>query len=106
MLTDKQRRQTALRQQRFRERQQQVRRAEQAAKGLPPLPSIASMPGSVRWRAALQAAQALVGQVEAEMDAYYADRSESWQEGEAGTQFLQRQEAVAEVLSQLEALTL
>jgi hypothetical protein len=106
MLTDKQRQQTALRQQRFRQRQQEARGVEQASKGLPALPQIATMPGYPRWRAALASAQALVEQVQQEMTAYYEERSEAWQEGEAGAQFLERQEALEALLSQWEEVTL
>lgn len=106
MLTDKQRAQTAARQQRFRQRQQEARRLEQVAKGLPALPVIATLPGYPRWRAALASAQTLVVQVQEEMAAYYDARSEGWQEGEAGALFQERQEAVEAVLSQLEELML
>lgn len=106
MLTDKQRAQTAARQQRFRERQQEARRREQAAKGLPALPAIATLPGYTRWRAALEAAHALVVVVQEEMAAYYDDRSEVWQEGDAGVLFQERQEEVEALLSQWEELTL
>jgi hypothetical protein len=105
MLTDKQRAQTAARQKRFRERQQEARLREQQKKGLPRMPAITTMPGQARWRAALQSAHVLVAQVDDEMATYYAQRSESWQEGEAGVEFAERQEAVAVVLSGLEELT-
>ncbi|MCW3054856.1 MAG: hypothetical protein JWN14_4026 [Chthonomonadales bacterium] len=105
MLTEKQREQTAARQQRFRERQQEVRRAEQAAKGLPALPSIVTIPGHPRWQAALLSAQALVTQVQEEMAAYYDARSEAWQQSDSGTEFQERQEAVEAVLAGLTELT-
>jgi hypothetical protein len=106
MLNEKQREQTAARQQRYRERQQEARRAEQAAKGLPALPGIPTLPGYARWRAGFAAAQALEEQVCEEMESYYDDRSETWQDSEAGTLFTERQEAIGEVLRQLEELTL
>ncbi len=106
MLTQKQREQTAARQQRYRARQEQARRQEQASKGLPAFPGIPTMPGHARWRAGLAAAAALVAQVSEEMEGYYEERSEGWQESETGTGFAERQEMVAEVLSQLEELTL
>ena len=43
-MTDKQRAQTAQRQQRFRERQALSRHIEQQSKGLPSLPAIPTMP--------------------------------------------------------------
>ncbi len=106
MLSEKQREQTAARQQRFRERQEQARREEQRAKGLPALPGIPTMPGYARWRAGLAAAQALVEQVAEEMEGYHGERSAAWQDSEAGTLFAERQEAIAEVLRHLEELTL
>ena len=104
-MTEKQRAQTAARQQRFRERQAQVRRTEQESKGLPPLPAIASIPGQVRWRSAVVSAHLLLRQVHEEMQSYYTDRSEAWQEGEQGEAFVERQECVEAVLSQLDELT-
>jgi hypothetical protein len=106
MLTDKQRAQTAARQQRFRQRQQEARRREQAAKGLPALPAIATLPGYNRWRSSLEAAHALVVTVQEEMASYYDARSEVWQEGDAGMLFQERQEAVEALLSQWEEVTL
>ena len=106
MLTDKQRAQTAVRQQRFRERQEQARRREQQEKGLPQMPAITTIPGHARWRAAFVWAHALLTRVHAEMQSYYDARSDAWQEGEAGEQFVERQEAVEAVLSALEDLTL
>jgi hypothetical protein len=105
MLTDRQRAQTAVRQERFRQRQQAARLQEQKAKGLPPMPAITTLPGHARWRAALVSARLLVAQVNDEMAAYYEERSESWQEGEAGVEFVERQEAVEAVMSALEELT-
>jgi hypothetical protein len=104
-MTEKQRLQTAARQQRFRERQAQVRREEQVSKGLPALPSIPSMPGHARWRAMIAQAHLLLCQAQAEMQSYYDDRSEVWQEGDAGSEFLERQEAVEAAVSQLGDLT-
>jgi hypothetical protein len=101
-MNDKQRQQTALRQQRYRQRQQAARAQEQACKGLPPLPSIPTMPGYGRWQASLCAAQALVEQVVSEMAAYSEERSDAWQESEAAERFRERQEAVEAALSQLE----
>ena len=105
-LTENQRVQTAARQQRFRARQQEARLLEQKAKGLPALPSIATMPGDARWCKALLSARLLIQQVDEEMASYYDERSESWQEGEKGTEFVERQEAVEAVLSQLDDLML
>ena len=106
MLTQRQQAQTALRQERFRQRQQEARRQELAAKGLPALPAIPTMPGRRRWRVAVQTAAALLAQVEEEMTAYYEGRSETWQESDAGVEFLGQQDEVSAVVSQIDELTL
>src|ERR1041385_5281133 len=106
MLTEKQRLQTAARQQRFRERQHQARRCEQEAKGLPSMPAIPTMPGTNRWRAALRSAHVLVAQVSEEMRRYSDDRSEAWHESEQAEAFAEHLEEVEAVLSQLDDLIL
>jgi hypothetical protein len=105
-LTEKQRVQTAARQQRFRERREQARGVEQASKGLPALPSIPTMPGHSRWRAIFVSAQALMIEADQQMRDYYDARSEGWKEGEQGEQFAERQQIVEAVLSHLSDLTL
>lgn len=102
MVTDTQRAQTAKRQQRFRERQAQARRVEQQSKGLPALPAIPTLPGWARWNALLKSAQAQVEQVCEEMQAYYDERSDVWQESERAETFAERQEQVEAVRSQIE----
>ncbi len=104
MLTDKQRSQTAQRQSQFRKRQKEARRREQMSKGLPATPPIPTMPGHARWRAAVQSAGALITQVVDEMSAYYDDRSERWQESDAATEHVDRQEALEAVLADLEQI--
>ena len=47
-----------------------------------------------------------MAQVQEEMAAYYDARSDVWQEGDVGAQFLERQEAVEAILSAFEELTL
>lgn len=105
-MTEKQRSQTAQRQQRFRERQALSRRAEQESKGLPPLPTLPTVAGQARWQAALVSAHLLVQQVHDEMQTYYEERSETWQEGEAGERFVERQESVETLLDQFAELLL
>jgi hypothetical protein len=100
-LTDKQRTQTAARQQRFRERQAQVRRTEQLAKGLPALPVIPTLPGWPRWNASFLAAQELIACSLGEMQGYFEDRSESWQESQRGDD---HQEKIASVEAIMQAL--
>jgi hypothetical protein len=104
MLTEKQRAQTAARQQRFRKRQQETRQCEQRMKGLPPMPAIPTMPATARWGATLRSAEALLSQAVEEMAAYYEERSEGWQEGDAGSEHAERQEALESILSELQQI--
>ena len=105
-MTEKQRAQTAARQQCFRERQARARLVEQASKGLPALPASPSMPGHSRWNAVFVSAQAAITLASQQMSDYYDARSDAWQDGEQGDQFAERQEAVEAVLSHLAELSL
>lgn len=94
----------AARQASYRNRMHLARAAEQQAKGLPAYPAIASMPGWVRWNGALTLARGLVEQTLAEMQEYYADRSECWQDSERGAAHEERMasvEAAVDALSEL-----
>jgi hypothetical protein len=107
MLTEKQRAQTAIRQRRFRQRQQEIRRREQREKGLPPMPKITAMPGSARWKATIEAAEALLSQAAEEIDEYREDRSKTWQESYAADELQQRKKRLvkmAETLSEMSML--
>ena len=106
MPTDKQRAQTALRQERFRQRQKKAREREQEEKGLPALPAIPSIPGTARWRTALLAAQTLIKTIVEEMAAYYDERSDTWLESDAAELFQERQQELDDALSLLEGITL
>lgn len=86
----------AARQRAYRERCQEARRRELAAADLPGLPVLPTVPGYPRWRALIRQAHVLLGIAQAEMEAYYDQRSERWQEGERGETFLERMEALGE----------
>lgn len=96
----------AARQAAYRLRCQQAQIQQLQQKGLPPLPPIATVPGGVRWRAAIQLAQTLLRQVSQEMSDYYDARSEAWQESERGEAFTERQEALETLVSELDMLIL
>lgn len=96
----------AARQAAYRARCARAREEEMRQRGLPPLPSIATLPGWPRWNAALHAAQHLLEQVSEEMAAYYDDRSEAWQESERGETFAERQETIAMLVDELGSLAL
>jgi hypothetical protein len=92
----------AARQAAYRLRCRQARTKEQAERGLPALPSVPTLPGTARWTAAVSSARLLLETVQAEMLAYFEERSEVWQEGERGQAFTDRLEALETVLSSLE----
>jgi len=94
----------AARQQAYRARCEQARHHSLAAKGLPSLPVIASLPGWARWSAAFTAAHTLIANSLSEMQDYFDERSESWQESERGEDHQERiasAEAALDVLSEL-----
>jgi len=91
----------AARQAAFRARREQARQGVLAAKGLPALPPIPSMPGWARWNASFASAQEMIPQTLGEMQDYFEDRSESWQEGERGEE---HQEKIVLVEAALDAL--
>jgi len=90
----------------YRTRLQEARKQELAERGLPTLPPLSSMPGTTRWTGAIRRAEALLVLVHDEMQGYFDDRSEAWQESERGQLHQERIEALSEVLSALDALGL
>jgi|SRR6185503_548625 len=95
---------SAQRQAAYRQRTARARQQQLTAQSLPPLPALPTMPGQARWLALLVQAQWCLTQVANEMQQYYEDRSEAWQESAKGTAFEERLEAVQEVLQALEEL--
>ncbi len=74
----------AARQAAYRKRCEQARRIELVSRGIPPLPAIPAIPGWPRWNTSLRLAQDLIERTLAEMEQYFDDRSETWQESERG----------------------
>lgn len=95
----------AARQAAYRLRCAQARDVELRAKGLPPLPTIATLPGWSRWKASFAAAQALLAGTLGEMQDYYDARSEPWQEGERGEDYQERLALVEAAVDALGELT-
>ena len=88
----------------YRMRCQRARKNQASAKGLPSLPSLATMPGWPRWNAAFQMAHAIMDGAVNEMQEYFDDRSDIWQESERGEQHQERitsSEAAQDALSEL-----
>ncbi len=94
----------AAKQRAYRQRQAEARAAELQQKGLPTTPPIPTMPGTARWTTALAHANDLLVSTLAEMQAYYDERSEAWQESEKGEEFQQRLEALESIISDLDAV--
>jgi hypothetical protein len=91
----------AARQAAYRERCEQARQIALTQKGLPSLPAISSLPGWARWNASFKAAQELIACNLGEMQDYFDDRSESWQESERGEEHQERIACVEAVLDAL-----
>jgi len=94
----------AAKQRAYRARQTQARRAEQEAKGLPPTPPLSTLPSRARWQALLDGARLFLETARDEMETYYEDRSEVWQQGERAAALQDRLDALAQALDTLDAL--
>ena len=94
----------AAKQRAYRARQAQARRAEQQAKGLPPASPLPTLPSRARWQALLTQARLALETTRDEMQAYYEDRSEAWQQGERAAMLAEQIEQLEVVLEDLEAL--
>jgi hypothetical protein len=94
----------AAKQRAYRARQAQARREEQQAKGLPPAPPLPTLPSTARWQALLTQARLALETARDEMQAYYEDRSEIWQQGERAATLAEQIDQLGVVLDELEAL--
>lgn len=88
----------------YRKRQAAVLASMMAAKGLPKLPAIPSIPGHARWKAMIAAAQTLLQEAGGEMQGYHDDRSEEWQDTEMAEDLLGRAAALEESALSLEGI--
>lgn len=88
----------------YRARQARAQRDLLAQKGLPALPAIPSMPGHARWNAMIAQAHRLLCEAAEEMQRYYDDRSEPWQESPKAEELLANVEQLQEIADQLQAL--
>ena len=94
----------AVRQAAWRRRQAQAMTQAMAAKGLPQLPPIATLPGTARWSAQRDLVLATLEAMHEEMQDYFDDRTEVWQEGQRGQAMTQRIEALADLVAAVEEL--
>ena len=86
----------------YRARQENALQVTLALKGLPSLPVIATMPGWARWNASFRSAHEMIAGSLGEMQDYFDDRSQSWQDGERGEE---HQEKIASVEAVVDALS-
>lgn len=94
----------AQRQAAYRQRIAEARRKEMEARGVPPLPAVATIAGHPRWQALTQQAVLLLQTVQEEMQEYYEQRSEPWQESERGERMAERLQALQEATAAVEEL--
>ena len=104
MPTPRQHASNAAKQAAYRKRQAEARRQEQQAKGLPALPSVPTLPSDKRWKAMQEQARALLQTMAEEMQAYYDERSEQWQESDKGDAMQERLDALESIVTDLDAL--
>jgi hypothetical protein len=104
MPQQRQYRDAAAKQAAYRTRQAQARRDEQQAKGLPPAPSLPTLPSRARWHALLERARIALETARDEMQTYYHERSEAWQEGDRATTLADHLDQLEAVIDDLEAL--
>lgn len=95
----------AQRQAAYRARLTAARERELQAQGLPRLPKVPSIPGTVRWAALQQQALLLLQTMQEEMQEYYDERSEVWQASERGEAIVERLQAIQEAIATVESLS-
>ena len=88
----------------YRARQAQARTQEQQAKGLPVTPPLPTMPARARWQALLTHARLARETVQTEVQAYWDERSEAWQESDRGSALADELEQLGVVLDALAEL--
>ncbi len=94
----------ATKQRAYRTRQAQARLSEQQAKGVPPAPSLPTLPSRARWQALLDQARLFLETARDEMQTYYDDRSEAWQQGERAATLADHLDGLGQALDALDAL--
>jgi len=94
----------AAKQRAYRQRVTLTRQQERDTKGLPRAPAVATLPGERRWRALLAHAQAALMTLRDEMEAYYSERTETWQESERGEACQERLQSLTDLLGSVEEL--
>jgi hypothetical protein len=78
-------------------------RARQATAQASQFP-IPTVPGYQRWQVMMGTALAMLTNVHHEMDNYYQQRSEAWQESEKAESFVERMDTLGEIIDLLDEL--
>ena len=86
----------------YRDRQKQTREEELKQKGMPASRPIPSMPSTPRWTAMLDAARAQIEAAKDEMQTYFDERSEEWQNSEKGEAMQEQLERLDTAIEALE----
>jgi hypothetical protein len=94
----------AARQAAYRARREQATREAAKQRGLPPLPALPAMPGTARWNAALTLALRLVEEVSEQMQDYFDERSQPWQDSDRAQDFTTRLDNVEAAREALDLL--
>jgi hypothetical protein len=96
---------TAERMQAYRQRRAAeiaARQQETVATGLPAAPGVDSIPATKRWDALVQQAQTALLVLQDEMQSYFDNRLEAWQEDERGQAFSERLDNLNSIIEELE----
>ena len=80
------------------------REQQQATDALPRPPGIANMAAKRRWNTLLDQAKNNLETLRDEMQAYYDDRSEAWQESDRGQAMEERIEALEALIQDIDEL--
>ena len=94
----------AQRQAAYRKRKADAHKEELRARGIPPLPGVPTMPGWRRWNNMAERILLLLLSMQEEMQNYYDQRSETWQESDRGEDMNERIQALEVAISAAEAL--
>lgn len=103
MPTPKQYESSADRQKAFRDRQKAAR-ATAIAQGAPKAAAVPTMPSNARWTTLIQQARAALDTCRGEMQEYFDERSEQWQESDKADAMQQRIEQLESIVGDLEEL--
>ena len=90
------------RQRAYRQRQKQARAAAMVT-GAPAAPAIPTMPSKKRWAALHEQATEAIRTMHSEMQTYYDERSDAWQESDKGDEFQGGIEAAETLLLEMES---